>query len=406
MKRIALLLLLALFAFGGIKTVSVKATGFGTSYEEAVQNALINAIAQVKGIDIRAKKSYKKRLTQIAFRIDGKGSGKISIDDTTRSSVYTATGGFVQSFRILRVKRLGPNEYRAVVRAYFSSYKAPGHNPRKRRTLAVLPFAYKASYNLNGVPIRGKALSQRLAQAIINKITQTRKFTVLDRQNSAYYDFERRFLLDPGSDPQELARIGKRLGADYFVIGEILDFGAGAKEANALIGISEGNEGYATINYRILSVPYQQIKWSDTIDVEFELPKTRRAESLITKASDTIAQILVSQIMFNIYPPKIVGHSGAKAIVNIGSNFIHTGDRFKVYRLGKKLYDPYTKEFLGRDEIEVGEVEIIKVLPKISYAKKVWGKAPKGAILRPSQKEEASTTQEGKESMYELMFSN
>jgi len=408
-RKIFLALVLGLFAFGGVKTVTVKATGFGTSYEEAIQNALINAVAQVKGIDINAKKSYQKRLTQIAYRIEGKGSGKISIADTTRSSVTSKTGGFVDSFRVLGVRKLGPHEYRATVVANFSTYKAPGLNPNNRRTLAVLPFAHKAGYNLNGQTIDGKVLSDRLTQAIINKITQTRKFSVLDRQNSAYYDLERRFLLDPGTDPRELARLGKRLGADYFVIGEIVDFGAGAKESNPLIGVSSGNEAYATINYRILNVPFQQIKWSNTIDITFDMPRAKRTEQLIARASDRIAQELVTEILFNIYPPKIVGRSGKQVILNMGGNMIHPGDRFKVYKLGKRLYDPYTKEPLGREEIEVGEVEITKVLPKVAYAKVVEGKAPKGAILRPAGRgfggrggHDAPSV--GKDSVFEAMF--
>ena len=72
------------------------------------------------------------------------------------------------------------------------------------------------------------------------------------------------------------------------------------------------------------------------------------------------------------------------------------------------MYDPYTKESLGRDEIEIGEVEITTVKPKISYAKVVLGKVKKGAILCKIQDEkDSSSSPDGeKESMFEMMFKN
>ena len=405
MKKLFILFLLAGSLLAGIKTFSVIAQGYGITEDEAVKNALVNAVGQAKGLAISARKRLQRKIKEAHVSINGVNAASIKVSDATSSAISTATGGFVKSYRILYVKKVGPGEYKAKVKAYFTKYKAPGLNPRNRRSLAVLPFSYKPTYSLDGIAIDGKELSRRLTQAIVNKITQTRKFTVLDRQNSRYYEFERRFLLSPGTDPVELARIGKRLGADYFIIGEIVDFGVGTKAGNSLIGASDtSNMAYATINYRILNIPTQQIKWSDTIDIEFELPHSNRAESLIAKASNKIAQVLVDQIMFNIYPPKIIGKRGSQAIVNMGGNVLHRGDRFKVYALGKRLYDPYTKEPLGRDEIEIGEVEITKVLPKISYAKIVSGKVKKGAILRPVESEEENEPDGGKESMFEEMF--
>ncbi len=404
MHTIFLAFFFANILFAGIVTSSVKAVGYGNSYSEAIQNALVNAVAQVKGITIQAKRVFQKRLSQVAMSTNGKSSHIVAIDDSTRSRVASATGGLIDHFKILGVKKLSRYEYRAVVRAYFSHYKAPGHNPRNRRTLAVLPFAYKSSYTFKGIPISGKALSERITQSIINKITQTRKFSVLDRQNSRYYEFEKEFLLSGNTDPIELARLGKRLGADYFIIGQMLDFGIDTQKGNPLIGaIDSSHEAYATINYRILNIPIQQIKWAGTIDITFELPSTRRAESLVAKAGDKIAQVLVEQILFNIYPPKIIRVAGKKVVLNVGGNFFHSGERFGIYALGKKMYDPYTKEFLGRDEQKIGELEITRVLPKISYARIIKGRAKRGAILRRLQNQEEEM-QEGKDSLFDAMF--
>ncbi|SMC08771.1 CsgG/HfaB family protein [Nitratiruptor tergarcus] len=409
MKKFIVLILFSLSLFAGIKTISVIAQGYGTTYDEAVKNALINAVGQVKGIAISARKRLQRKIHEAHISVNDSYKASIKVADRTSNSIYSSTGGFINSYKIIYVKKISPKEYKAKVKAYFAKYRSPGLNPRNRRSLAVLPFEYKKNYTLYGISINGKALSDRITQSIVNKITQTRKFTVLDRQNSKYYQVEKDLLTSGDSDPVELARLGKRLGADYFVIGQILDFGVNKNiESNYYTGESSSkNEAYATIAYRILNIPTQQIKWSDTIDIEFELPPARRAESIVVKAGDKIAQVLVEQIIFNIYPPKIVSISRDRVVVNMGGNFIHTGEKYEVYKLGKRLYDPYTKESLGREEIKIGTVKITKVLPKISYAKVVEGKVRKGAILKKisTPKEDDSNSQNvGKESMFDEMF--
>jgi len=198
------------------------------------------------------------------------------VSKTQASSIATKAKGALQSYRIISIKPTNGG-YEVKISAIVAKYSSPGLNPRKRRSLAVIPFKYKKSYNFGGIVINGNALSHRLTQAIVTKITQTRKFTVLDRENSEYYTLEKNFLLSGNTDPVELARLGKRLGADYFIIGEILDFGIEKNVVN--VSLTGRNfvqiKGYATINYRILNIPTQQIKWSDTIDINFNIPKNR-----------------------------------------------------------------------------------------------------------------------------------
>ena len=409
MKKFILFISLLTFLFAEVYTVKkirvIRGEGYGVTREEAINNALVEALSQIKGVYISQLEKSKDSLIET----DTKSSAKFTYSNKIKK--YTA--GKLNSYKIEKVEQIAPNKYHAIIIVTKITtrhkYKSPGHNPRKRRSLAVLPFEYKATYTLYGIPINGEALSNRITQSIINKLIQTRKFTILDRQNSKYYEFEKRFLLSGNTDPIELARLGKRFGADYFVIGQILDFGTDLNvEHEEYTGQTyASNSAYATISYRILNVPTQQIKWSDTIDIEFELPLKKRAESIVAAAGDRIAQVLVEQIIFNIYPPKIVRTIGAnRAIVNMGGNFIHEGDKFEVYALGQKLIDPYTKEFLGWDEVYLGKVKVTRVLPKISYVQKIEGRIQKGAILRKGKKQQEAEDSVGKGSMFDQMFGN
>jgi curli biogenesis system outer membrane secretion channel CsgG len=410
MKKLILFFLFVVFSFAQIKFVNVEALGYGITKEDAINIALSRAVAQVNGLSISAAQAIVKQSTKGKILVNNSKTVIKVVSKTQASSIATKAKGALQSYRIISIKPIN-GSYEVKISAIVAKYISPGLNPRKRRSLAVIPFRYKKVYSFDNIDISGSSLTHRLTQAIVTKITQTRKFTVLDRENSEYYNLEKNFLLSGNTDPVELARLGKRLGADYFIIGEILDFGIEKNVEN--ISLTGKNfmqiNGYATVNYRILNIPTQQIKWSDTIDINFNIPKNKkRAESIIAISCDKIAQVLVEEIIFNIYPPRIIEDNGVSVILNMGGKFIHSGDIFEVYALGKKLYDPYTKEYLGRDEIYVGKIKITKVLPKISYAKIIEGRAGKGSIVRKIKKisNQKNKTQqvEGKDSMFDTMF--
>jgi TolB-like protein len=404
-------LLMSLFLVAGlwaqVKTVEVKVSAFGANRAEAVENALTRAVQQVCGMTLSSARAIVRTSTKGKVQVNDK-KDVVKVTTTTQAkAIATSSHGAIESYRILKMT---PQKggYLAKLSVRVAYYKSPGLNPRKRRSLAVLPFEAKPYYVIDGQRLDGRGVSMRLTQAIVSKLTQTRKFTILDRQNRAYYEFEKRYMLTGDSDPVELARMGKLLGADYFVIGQIYDFGVKREGGGStLIGAPAGSgeaKGFATVGYRILVVATQQIKWSDTIDIEFDLPHDKRPETMIARAGDKIAQVLTEQLLFNIYPPKVIQVHGENLTINIGGNFLHRGDRFTVYGLGEKLYDPYTKEPLGREETPKGKVEITSVSAKVSHARLLEGTAKKGDILRPEPVEDAPKAETGRDSMFDAMF--
>ena len=74
-------------------------------------------------------------------------------------------------------------------------------------------------------------------------------------------------------------------------------------------------------------------------------------------------------IVESIYPIRIISASKTQAVLGQGGKTIKIGDIYKIYQLGEKMIDPYTKESLGREEIEVGAVKILTVRPKFSDAR-------------------------------------
>lgn len=56
------------------------------------------------------------------------------------------------------------------------------------------------------------------------------------------------------------------------------------------------------------------------------------------------------------------------------------------FNLGQRLTDPYTKEFIGNEELLAATLEITRVLPKSTYARVLSTNRPVtiGAVCRPA----------------------
>lgn len=396
MKKLflGLLLLLPLLLSAKIETRYLTVEGSGSTRAAAVKNALIEAVKQTKGVKISSKRDYYKGIRQTAISIDGDSTHAVSISERSRKLITEATRGFIRNYSIVDSYQDG-GEWVVKIQIAMKRYRTPGFNPNKRRKIAVIPFEYKRSYSIFGRSESGSAISSRFTQSLVSKITQSRKFTVLDRENSKYYNQEKNFILSGNSDKKEFMKLGRRLGVDYLLVGKILDFTVKSVTDSNNIGLPESSDRVCsvTISYRILAMATQQIKWSETISKNFSLSdSTNSAEAMVANISDKISDVVLAHILNNIYPLRVVAVTPRSIVLNQGGNGIHEGDIYKAYRRGKRLVDPYTKEYLGYEEIGSGEVEITKVTPKISYARLIRGIVRKGMILRKDREKDGASS--------------
>ena len=102
---------------------------------------------------------------------------------------------------------------------------------------------------------------------------------------------------------------------------------------------------------------------------------------------DWIANRVGSRITWTIYPVKVVSLSGNdEVILNQGGSALQIGDHVDAFNLGQRLTDPYTKEFIGNEELLAATLEITRVLPKSTYARVLSTNRPVtiGAVCRPA----------------------
>lgn len=359
------------------KVQKAKGTGVGSTRTEAVNEAIVEAVGQITGVKIR-KKTIVENL-----EVEDDQGGKLSLKYNAKINKYTS--GKADSYKILSVHKRNDSLYQAEVlvtnKKVTKEYRVPGYK-KNRRAVAIIPsYTSQGNYSILRSAKSSKNVSQRLTQELISSITQTRKFTVLDREANEAYRSEKAVIASRDAGKDELLKLGQVLGADYLLVTNLTELNISKDNSGSAIAanMSSSYKAFATVQYRIIAMASRQIKWSNTTTYEFE-PSGASDEQIYLDSLKKISQKITTELIENIYPIKIVNAQNGQITINQGS--LAKGTQYEVYKLGKKLYDSYTKESLGRTEALVGKIEVIRSLPKYSVAKIIEGKAYKGNICR------------------------
>jgi TolB-like protein len=357
---------------------NVRAKGYGASPQEAVQDALVRVLQQHKGVRIDARQVHSTTLVSGSVVENGAESSAAALKDAVQKQVATATKGAISEYRVLDGGIGEDGLHWAEVEATFrsSTYQAPGLPSDKRRRFAVYPFAAaREVFRVDSGDVSGLDVAHALTDALIAQLVQTRKFAVLQRRDLSAYGAESAVVGSAAAGRDERLKLGKLLGADYLLTGAVTSCGADTRgTTSALTGerLSGGNVEIG-LSYELMLMATQEIKWADTLTFAVELPGNARRDSALAGAFDALANRVVMDLLENIYPPRIVAAQGGEVQLNLGGKSYAPGDVLDVYALGAPIVDPYTKESLGAVETLVGTVEIVRVTPKLAYARAVSG---------------------------------
>jgi len=335
---------------GGIQEKTVSSIGYGATENEAVQDALIEALGQIKGKQIDAEKlSETKRLI------------KDNQEDLTKSSnkkISEATSGVISSYKILKMKKTDDGLFKVKIKATIAVYEKS--KQLDRRKLAVLPF------RINNNIFNDESISfiNSWQKDLEDGLTQTRRFAMIDKSYEYESNQELSSYQNKQYDINEVARLGNKAGVDYMVIGNLENL----TNKNVSVGGKDVKLREVSIALRIIDIATGQIKFAKTV---VQPKKT------------------VRDILFAIYPIAIVAANKNNVTLNSGGDFLKKGSMYKVVKLGKELIDPYTKEKLGREEIDIGEIKLTEINAKTSKAKIIKGNEDiakglsDGLIIRP-----------------------
>ena len=375
----------------GTRVEKVKeVSGYGFNKTEAVQNALIEAIKQKNGAYIQSVKKVFRAYSQKSITNGAGSASQTKMQDGMSQRIKVATAGFIDNYEVVDIIK-HTDDYEAIIRIVTVEYKAPGNSAHKRRKMVIVPsYTENIMFDVMGKAKTTRDVSYNLSQELTNSITQTRKFAILDRGNKNAYNNEKAVIISPSAHKDEILKLGQVLGADYLVVSTIKEFKI-TKVTKTIKSIGQKVtklKAFATVNYQILTMSTRQIKWSNTMDFEFAV-KGNNNQQIYYNVMKKISRDLTNEIIENIYPIRIAKVSGNGDAVLTQS--APMGAIYNVYSMGEKLYDPYTKEFLGYDEIQTGKIEIVRSLAKVAYGRVIEGEIQSNSICRKAKKSAKKT---------------
>ncbi len=205
---------------------------------------------------------------------------------------------------------------------------------------------------------------QSLDGQLISALHSTRKYKVIGRS-------------DAKKLIEEAAATGRSFAfgnADYLLVVSIDDFqdvvqrgnfGAAGTVQRRTIRLSavgkiynaKDNQIIETANFQTLKnlAEEQQANVSGDGDL---------SDSLLTAMSRDMAEKIATRVVDIGYPARVLARTGNQVTINRGDGTgIATGQLWEAFTLGAELVDPDTGTKLGREEVPVGKIRVIRVNP-------------------------------------------
>ncbi len=436
-------LCLTSLAHARLSYVKVQAEGRGATLNDAISDGLIQAIGQVNGKSIESEKAQQS-IRSLKSGPDGTAA---SFSKDQSSKIFEKTRGVIKEYKVLDQKELDGGRWKVSVGVVVAKYKQTSGTKRLR--IAVFPFQIagfergKESVSDKGekllkagmdhllsasgeaVPDQGQnaeSLAKRFAlpdgpgdpermerllnQGIVTYLTQTRKFTVLDRQYISEALGETNLIMSGNVPIEETAKLGQQLTADYILVGTLEKLSARRVEKKMRTSdrVIVSTSGDVEFSYRIIDVASRMIKFADLFDAQVNGGPLAKSNSPDTALTKMVSQSVGETILYAIYPLLIEKVTGKTVTIGQGGKGINSGDTYELFLRGDKIVDSYTKESLGYDERKIGVVEITSVRSKTSTGKIVEAEEdvaavfkPKKLVLRPlkkSQQQQAPSVKE------------
>ena len=356
---------------GRVDTVPTEAVGYGATPAAATSDAMKTAILQVNGATIDTGSIQAKYGLDVT---DGQDS--VSLRATAFAElVAQKSGGAITNFKIKTVEdpaaKGGP--FKITIEASIAHFTPPSD---KKIRVVVAPVRFdSSSFIVGSTSVPAQKVSDDIAQQVSTALTETGRFSVLNRDSSA--DIAQELdMIENGQAPRaERGKLGQAVTADVIWVGHINTL-AYNRHSTALL-TSDRNlvsfSGGWAISQKLVNVATRQIMISDSLqgNAPAVAPTTLGADinagQVLQNMETNIANQVVASILSRTYPVTIIDRDGNTVTLSQGGQSVKLGMRYAVASLGKEMKDPQTGASLGHSETPCCDVIIDRVTDRLSY---------------------------------------
>lgn len=359
----------------------VRASGVASGYRAAVNEALVSALEQHDGVTVSS--TERQQMTHADSALSTRENGvlddaaKLEMRDDISKSMQKWAKGKILGYEVIS-DTYDPvaKKYRVELSVRFPGRYVVGRDPNDLRRMAVANFAVRSpTFKWYGQTVDSVEWSAALANQLNVVLTQTRKFTMLDRAYSRDVDAELQRLGAANAAPGDVIRSNQKLATDYIVVGEVGFSDVIAPGVNPITGqaLPQQSAMFAEIHYRVLLAPTTQLKWADTVRLDASQFAASDVRSFISMTAEAAASAVCDGLMADILPFEVAAIKSGFLVIGEGGKQLSVGERFTVCALGDEVTDTRTGEVIDVMEIPVATAEISAVQSKLSYAKVIEG---------------------------------
>lgn len=352
-----------------------EVVGVGVTKHDAVTDALLEAVQQVKGAEIKTAQSLRVDLSSIVGK-DGTALTTLTGEMDTRA--INRAFGWVKTYDIVDVKRPsgdGKNwevKLRVTV-PLFESVIADD----KRKKLVILPFTVtNRNAKLTDPRYTAHDFATQLSDGLINQFIHSERYTVLNREFLQQLQTEADLWASADVPSKEASRLGQKLGADLMLLGAFhkLDIVDKVKEFYG----SEAKVKYVDVdvNYQIMEPATGKILWSNkyTHQDEIKVNQFSKFEKDIhAEVTSLLSQKIARAVLAQLFPVRVLDIQGSDIVLNQGEQNVKVGEQFGVYDKGGTVKDPDTGMAIDIRGSRKASIEVMQVNSNYSFAKVIDG---------------------------------
>ena len=268
--------------------------------------------------------------------------------------------------------------------------KAESDYTGPKRRIGVIDFDDKSAYGKN------RGLGEAASDILITELVKTGKFIVVERDKINKLLEEQKLGLSGAVDPGTAAKMGQILGLNAILTGAISNFGVRTTGSDYLVTQSKRQEASCTVDVRVVDVETGEILLADSGKGVSKVAsgsflgmgtKGGYAETIEGDALRAAVAQMTKNITYQVnkkpWSCRVAQVAGGNIYLSAGTESgLKEGQKLKVVSQGQEIKDPDSGMVLGREEQELGVLEIVNHSnERLSVAKMVQGSTPKKGDL-------------------------